>query len=202
MRCLAQRPEVLTARVGSVTEVVAGDVFDGPSLLRAMTGMQIAYYLVHSLGATGAFEPADGQAAHNFGAAAREAGVRRVIYLGGLEDCRGGLSAHWHSGQEVEDILRAYDVQVIQFRASIIIGSGRLSFEMIRALVEQLPVMRTPRWVASPALPVAMSDVVRYLLAALDLARASHQTFEVDGADRVSYGELIANMPGSVAYSA
>jgi uncharacterized protein YbjT (DUF2867 family) len=120
--------------------------------------------LVHSLGATGAFEPADGQAAHNFGAAAREAGVRRVIYLGGLEDCRGGLSAHWHSGQEVEDILRAYDVQVIQFRASIIIGSGRLSFEMIRALVEQLPLMRTPRWVASPALPVAMSDVVRYLL--------------------------------------
>jgi uncharacterized protein YbjT (DUF2867 family) len=191
VRCLARRPEVLTARVGSATEVVAGDVLDGQSLPRALTGVQIAYYLVHSLGATGAFAAADRQAAHNFGASARDAGVRRLIYLGGLGDRRDRLSAHLQSRQEVGDILRAYGVQVIEFRASIIIGSGSLSFEMIRALVERLPVMLTPRWVAIPAQPIAMGDVVQYLLSALDLPMDRHQTFEIGGADRVSYGELM-----------
>ena len=103
-----------------------------------------------------------------------------------MRDRRDRLSAHLQSRQEVGDILRAYGVQVIEFRASIIIGSGSLSFEMIRALVERLPVMLTPRWVAIPAQPIAMSDVVQYLLEALDLPMDRYQTFEIGGADRVS----------------
>ena len=110
-----------------------------------MTGVQSPDYLVHSLGATRAFATEDWQAAHNYGAAVREAGVRHMICLGGLGDRRDRLSALLHSRQEVGDILRAYRVRLMEIRASIVIGSGNLSFEMIRALVERLPVMLTPR---------------------------------------------------------
>jgi hypothetical protein len=126
-----------------------------------------------------------------FGAAARNAGVKRIIYLGGLGEADPGLSAHLRSRHEVGERLRAHGVPVIEFRASIILGSGSLSFEMIRALVERLPVMVTPRWVQVTAQPIAIGDVLAYLRHALQLEVASHVTFEIGGPDQVSYGDLM-----------
>ncbi len=166
IRCLARRPEFLRPRVAESTQVVKGDVLDQPSLRAAVEGVDSAYYLVHSMGSGGTFEKDDRRAAENFAQTAREAGVRRIIYLGGLG---GGpaLSPHLASRQEVGRILRESGVPTIEFRASIIIGSGSLSFEMIRALVDRLPVMITPRWVRILAQPIAIEDVISYLLAAL-----------------------------------
>ena len=151
VRCLARRPEFLRARVAGTTEVIQGDVLDPPSLANALDGVHTAYYLVHSMGSTGAFEDEDRQAARNFATATRAAGVQRLIYLGGLGDREEALSPHLRSRHEVGDILRESGIQVVEFRASIVIGSGSLSFEMIRTLVERLPVMVTPRWVSTLA---------------------------------------------------
>ncbi len=191
IRCLARRPEFLRARVGSEVEVTPGDLLDAASLHSAMAGVDTAYYLVHSMGSAGEFEEEDRRAAQNFGDAARAAGVKRIIYLGGLGDSRDQLSAHLRSRHEVGEILRSSGVQVIEFRASIVIGSGSLSFEMIRALVEKLPVMITPRWVDIPAQPIAIEDLLKFLLAALTLPGTQSQIYEVGGADQVSYGELM-----------
>src|SRR5687767_5882340 len=122
VRCLARRPEFLRARVAQATEVVSGDVLDRGTLAAAMEGVQSAYYLVHSMGSTGAFDEEDRRAARNFGEAARDAGVQRLIYLGGLGNRVGGLSPHLRSRQEVGEILRTSGVQTIEFRASIVIG--------------------------------------------------------------------------------
>jgi uncharacterized protein YbjT (DUF2867 family) len=156
-----------------------------------MQGVDAAFYLVHSMGATGDFEKQDRLAAESFAAAARAAGVQRIIYLGGLGEDEPGLSAHLRSRHEVGERLRAHGVPVIEFRASIIIGSGSLSFEMIRALVERLPVMVTPRWVRVTAQPIAIGDVLAYLRAALSLAMDGSVIVEIGGPDRVSYGELM-----------
>ena len=153
LRCLARRPENLRPRVASTTEVVAGDVLDPESLPAAFEGVDTAYYLIHSMGSARDFERDDRQAAANFAAAAKQAGVRRIIYLGGLGNPKHGLSEHLRSRQETGEVLRASGVQVIEFRASIIIGSGSLSFELIRALVERLPIMVCPKWVATPRNP-------------------------------------------------
>ncbi len=139
LRCLARRPDFLKPKVASSTEVVAGDVLDRASLDAALRGVGIAYYLVHSMGATGSFEDDDRTAARNFAGAAKAAGVERIIYLGGLGDDTETLSPHLRSRQEVGQILRQSGVPVLEFRASIVIGSGSLSFEMIRSLVERLP---------------------------------------------------------------
>jgi uncharacterized protein YbjT (DUF2867 family) len=144
VRCLARRPEHLEPRVRRSTEVVRGDVLDLESLRSAMAGVDVAYYLVHSMGSKGDFEEEDRRGAENFARAAREAGVRRIVYLGGLGR-EPDLSAHLRSRQEVGRVLRESGVPTVEFRASIIIGSGSLSFEMIRALVEKLPIMITPR---------------------------------------------------------
>jgi uncharacterized protein YbjT (DUF2867 family) len=191
VRCIARRPEFLTNRVGPSTEVKYGDVLDKDSLERSMENVHTAYYLVHSMGAGSSFQEADREAARNFGEAAREAGVRRIIYLGALGDASAELSPHLRSRREVGDVLRESGVQVVEFRASIIIGSGSLSFEMIRALVERLPVMITPRWVLVPAQPIAINDVLEYLLEALDLRVDGNHTFEIGGSDVVSYGDLM-----------
>jgi uncharacterized protein YbjT (DUF2867 family) len=191
VRCLARRPEFLNGRVAETTEIVAGDVLDRQSLLAAMTGVRVAYYLIHSMDSPGAFEEEDRQAARYFGEVAQEAGVQRLIYLGGLGDRRGALSPHLQSRQEVGEILRSCGLQTIEFRASIIIGSGSLSFEMIRALVERLPIMVTPRWVSVPAQPIAITDVVEYLLEGLDIAVEGNPIFEIGGADRMSYAEIM-----------
>lgn len=191
VRCLARRPESLKAKVAPTTEVVAGDVLDKHTLKDAMTGVQVAYYLIHSMGSGESFEEEDRRAARNFGDAAREAGVDRIIYLGGLGDPRQPLSPHLRSRHEVGEILRASGVQVIEFRASIVIGSGSVSFEMVRALVERLPVMVTPRWVSVPAQPIGIEDLLQYLLAGLSLSAGGNRIFEIGGADRVSYGALM-----------
>ncbi len=156
-----------------------------------MRGVHTAYYLVHSMGSTGKFEQQDRQAASNFAACAREAGVRRIIYLGGLGAQGHSLSAHLRSRQEVADILRSSGVPTIEFRASIVIGSGSLSFEMIRALVQRLPVMICPRWVDVKAQPIAVEDVIAYLAQALELPAPGAEVFEIGGADQVSYGEIM-----------
>jgi uncharacterized protein YbjT (DUF2867 family) len=191
VRCLARRPGELRDRVGPGTEVVAGDVQDRESLANALVGIGTAYYLVHSMGSSGPFEEEDRQGARNFGEAARAAGVRRIIYLGGLGDDNEDLSAHLRSRHEVGETLRASGVDVIEFRASIILGAGSLSFEMIRSLVERLPVMITPRWVRVPAQPIAIDDVLAYLVAALDLPVSGGRTYEIGGAEQVSYADLM-----------
>lgn len=191
VRCLARRPEFLKPKVAPTTEVVAGDVLDKHTLKDAMTEVHVAYYLIHSMGGEKNFEEEDRRAARNFGEAAREAGVGRIIYLGGLGDPRQPLSPHLRSRHEVGEILRASGVQVVEFRASIVIGSGSLSFEMVRALVERLPVMITPRWVSVPAQPIGIEDLLQYLLAALDLEAGGNHIFEIGGADRVSYGDVM-----------
>ena len=191
LRCLVRRPELLRGRVTTETEVVAGDLLDEESLRRAMTGVHAAYYLVHSMGTSQGFEETDRRAATCFAAAARAAGIRRIIYLGGLGDRSLQLSPHLRSRQEVGEILRQSGVPVIEFRASIVIGSGSLSFEMIRALVERLPAMITPRWVRILAQPIAIDDVLRYLRAALDVRADGSPIFEIGGPDCISYGELM-----------
>lgn len=191
VRCLARHPEFLCRRVAAGTEVVAGDVTDAASLAPAFRGVDTAVYLVHSMQHGSAFAGRDREAARCFSAAARAAGVRRLLYLGGLGDDRQVLSDHLRSRHEVGEVLRAAGVPVLEFRASIILGSGSLSFELIRALVERLPAMITPRWVEVIAQPIAIEDVLAYLLAGLDLPLPEHRLFEIGGADRVSYGDIM-----------
>ena len=190
LRCLARRPEDLRARVADSTEVVPGDVFDGASLVQAMSGVATAYYLVHSMSDEGDFEEMERRAARTFGEAARAAGVERIIYLGGLGSGV-DLSAHLKSRHDVGRILRESGVLTLELRASIIIGSGSLSFEMIRALVEKLPVMTTPSWVRVLAQPIAIEDVVAYLEEARTTPLEQSRVFEIGGADVVSYAEIM-----------
>jgi uncharacterized protein YbjT (DUF2867 family) len=191
VRCVARHPEFLRSRVSSSTEVIQADCLDRTSLGPAMAGVQTAYYFVHSMGSAGKFEEEDRQAARNFADAARQQGVERIVYLGGLGNQDHELSAHLRSRHEVADILRSSGIPTIEFRASIVIGSGSLSFEMIRALVQRLPVMICPRWVAVKAQPIAIEDVIAYLVAALDLPVEQSGVFEIGGPDQVSYGEIM-----------
>ncbi|HEY9500413.1 MAG TPA: SDR family oxidoreductase [Pyrinomonadaceae bacterium] len=191
IRCLARRPEFLKPKVSAGTEIVAGDVLDLTSLESALRGVSVAYYLVHSMGSAGSFEENDRQSAQNFGAAAKAEGVELIIYLGALGDDGETLSPHLRSRQEVGQILRASGVPVLEFRASIVIGSGSLSFEMIRSLVERLPIMITPKWVSSPAQPIAIDDLLAYLTKALLLPVTASRIFEIGGADQVSYAGIM-----------
>jgi uncharacterized protein YbjT (DUF2867 family) len=191
VRCLARRPEVLRNRVGADTEIVRGDLAEPESLPSVFEGVDIAYYLVHSLGSQGDFESEEERTAQHFAATARNAGVRRIIYLGGLCDENAPPSSHMRSRLRVGEVLRSSGIETIEFRASIIIGSGSLSFELIRALVQRLPIMVTPRWVSVKAQPIAVQDVLAYLAAALDLEAGPHRTYEIGGAEKMSYVELM-----------
>ncbi|MEO6236935.1 MAG: SDR family oxidoreductase [Vicinamibacterales bacterium] len=191
LRCLARHPGALESRVSPTTDVFAGDLFDPASLDRALAGIDVAYYLVHSMGAHGDYREKDRVAARSFGEAARRAGVRRIVYLGGLASEEGGLSKHLRSRIETGEVLRESGVPVMEFRASVVIGSGSLSFELIRALVERLPVMICPRWVSTLSQPIGIDDLVAYLAAALHLPDEGSRTFEIGGADRASYGDLM-----------
>lgn len=190
VRCLVRRSAGLAARVGKTTEVFEGDVLKLETLGPALEGIETAFYLVHSMGSSGEFEEQDRTAALNFGTAARRAGVKRIVYLGGLGH-GDDLSPHLRSRHEVGEVLRESGVPVLEFRASIVLGSGSLSFEMIRALVERLPVMITPRWVGVQAQPIAIDDLIAYLIAALTVPLDSSRVVEIGGADRVSYGDLM-----------
>ncbi len=189
VRCLARRPPFLASRVAETTEVVAGDLLEADSLAAALRGIETAFYLVHSMAEGPGFEQTDRAAARNFARAARSAGVRRIVYLGGLGDEHDDLSAHLRSRHEVGRILRESGAVVVELRASIVIGSGSLSFEMVRALVERLPVMVTPRWVDVVAQPIAIDDLLDYLEAAAEIDECG--VYEVGGASRVSYGNLM-----------
>jgi uncharacterized protein YbjT (DUF2867 family) len=177
--------------VGAGTEVVQGDALDAASVQQALEGIHTAYYLIHSMGAKQDFVTLESQAALGFARAARECGLKRIIYLGGLGNSGSGLSPHLQSRQAVGQTLRSVGVQVIEFRASIVIGSGSLSFEMIRALVERLPVMITPRWVSVRAQPIAITDLLNYLVSALDIEDTASQVYEIGGAEQVSYEDLM-----------
>lgn len=190
LRCLTRRPDVLRHRVGSHTEVVEGDVLDRASLDTAFQGIHTAYYLVHSMGGGGDFEELDRRAALNFAEAARAAGVAQIVYLGGLGD-DDDLSPHLASRHEVGRLLRGGGVPTVELRASIVIGSGSASFETVRALVEHLPVIVAPRWVETLAQPIAIEDVIDYLLAAIEFERPVDAIYEIGGTDQVTYADVM-----------
>jgi uncharacterized protein YbjT (DUF2867 family) len=193
VRCLARRPEFLADRVSPGTEVVAGDVLREETLTPALEGVHTAYYMVHSMGSNEpeGFEAQDRLGAQNFARASHAAGVKRIVYLGGLGEEGAELSPHLRSRHEVGDALRSTGVPVIEFRASVVIGSGSLSFEMLSALVERLPMMITPRWVHVTAQPIAIGDLLAYLEAALEIPMQESRIYEIGGTERVSYGELM-----------
>ena len=165
-------------------------MLDPGSLPDVLRGVHTAYYLIHSMGSSRDYAERDRRGAESFAEAAREAGVRRLVYLGGLGQGE-RLSRHLASRQEVGRILRESGVPTIEFRASIVIGSGSLSFELVRSLVEKLPAMVTPSWVDTPTQPIGIEDLVAYLVAALDLPAGTSVVYEIGGPDRVSYGDLM-----------
>jgi uncharacterized protein YbjT (DUF2867 family) len=171
-------------------EPVRGDVHDGPSLDTALAGCQAAYYLVHSLDSPN-FQEDDAAAAKAFAAAAAGAGLERIVYLGGLGDDADDLSAHLRSRRQVEKLLGTGGVPVTTLRAGIIVGYGGISWEMTRQLVEHLPAMITPRWVRTRTQPIAIDDVVRYLVGVLERPEAAGRAFDIGGPDILEYVEMM-----------
>lgn len=171
-------------------EAVYGDVHDGPSLAAAVEGCDAAYYLVHSL-ADADFRKRDARAARAFGYAAAKAGLQRIVYLGALGDDEDDLSEHLRSRREVERMLGEAGVPVTTLRAGIIVGHGGISWELTRQLVEHLPAMITPRWVRTKTQPIALDDVVRYLVGVLDIPEAAGRAFDVGGPDVLEYLEML-----------
>ena len=158
IRCLARDPDKLKSHVAPATELVKGDVLDRASLDKALDGIHTAYYLVHLMSGSKDFEREDREAATNFAVAAQAAGVRRIIYLGGLgDDSDPKLSPHLRSRHEVGQILRESGVPTIEFRASMVIGAGSLSYELMKSLTDRLPVMLCPRWLSTPTQPIAVT---------------------------------------------
>jgi uncharacterized protein YbjT (DUF2867 family) len=189
VRCLVRKP---SAPSPSAAETVQGDLLDPATLPSVMTGVDTAFYLVHAMaGGRAGFERRDHDAAENFVRAAEEAGVRRVIYLGGLGETGDDLSEHLKSRLEVADILRSGKFATTFLRAAIIIGAGGASFEMVKALVERLPVMITPRWVTTLCQPIAVEDVISYLVGCLNDERTTGGTFDIGGPDVITYKEMM-----------
>ena len=174
-------------------EVACVDILQPERLTFAMEGAGTAYYLIHSMRETSEFEHRDLEAARNFGESARVAGVQRIVYLGGLGDPEGHLSRHLRSRQETGALLRQSAVPVTEFRASIIVGSGSVSFEMIRYLAERLPLMVCPRWVYTRVQPIAIRDVLSYLMSALQSSESAGKTIEIGGADVLTYREMMTS---------
>ena len=175
----------------SQVEVVQGDVLKPESLTAVMQGVTHAYYLIHSMGNSGDFHDRDMQAAQNFGHSAKTSGVQQIIYLGGLGDSDAELSDHLRSRQQTGETLRQSGVPVTEFRAAVIVGSGSLSFEMIRYLTERLPIMICPRWVNTRIQPIAIRNVLDYLTTAVALPTSYNEIIEIGGTDVVTYGEMM-----------
>jgi uncharacterized protein YbjT (DUF2867 family) len=192
LRSLARSPEKMRSGAQPGTEIVQGDVLEPVSLDRALQGVHTAYYLVHLMSGSRDFEKGDRQAATNFAQAAKNTGVGRIIYLGGLgDDADPKLSPHLRSRHEVGKILRDSGVETIEFRASLVIGTGSLSFDLVKALTDRLPVMLCPRWLTTPTQPIAVDDVLAYLLAAMDLPPGESRIFEIGSPDVTTYGGMI-----------
>lgn len=172
-------------------EVVEGDVFDPNAVRRALTGIDVAYYLVHSLNTGNDFESRDREAAGTFAAVAKEMGVRRIVYLGGLSPSDTELSPHLRSRNEVGEVFLAGDVPAVVLRAAVILGSGSASFEMLRYLTERLPAMVTPRWVRNRIQPIAVRDVIRYLAHWATLPGDVNRSFDIGGPDVFTYVEMM-----------
>ena len=193
---LAESEEVVAVSrrpVGSPGErvrTVAADVTDGTSVRRSLEGVEVAYYLVHSLG-TPNYAEVDRQAAETVAREAERAGVSQLVYLGGLGDDRPDLSPHLRSRLESGVALSSGAVPVTTLRAAVVIGRGSAAFETIVSLVDRLPAMIAPRWVATPTQPIALADVVRYLAGVARMPEARGQSFDVGGPDVLSYKEMI-----------
>lgn len=170
--------------------VTAGDVADRESMLELLTGVDVAYYLVHSLALAGDFGEDERRAAETFAKAAREREVGRLVYLGGIVH-GDDLSSHLASRREVGEILRGSGIPTIEFRTSIVVGAGSASFELVRDLVDALPVLVGPDWLDNPAQPIGVDDVVAYLAAALDVSLEGSVVYEIGGADRATYRDLV-----------
>ena len=186
VRAMTRRPESYD---GPGT-AVGGDVQDPPTLVPALEGVDVAYYLVHSLDAED-FESRDAQAARAFGEAAASAGVRQVVYLGGLGADGADLSAHLRSRREVEGLLGAGGVPVTVLRAGIVVGRGGVSWELTRQLVKNLPAMVVPRWAATRTQPIAVDDVIRYLVGVVGEPLALDRVFEIGGPKPMTYVEML-----------
>ncbi|MGI9156671.1 MAG: NAD(P)H-binding protein [Marmoricola sp.] len=172
-------------------EPVGGDVGDRASLTGPLEGVEIAYYLVHSLDSAD-FEKRDAEAARTFAEAAQAAGVSQIVYMGGLgNETDGQMSAHLRSRREVEELLGSTDVPVTVLRAAIIVGTGGISWEMTRQLVKNLPAMVVPRWVMTRTQPIGIDDVVAYLVGVAGNPDATGRVFEVGGPDVLTYGEMM-----------
>jgi uncharacterized protein YbjT (DUF2867 family) len=170
-----------------------GDVEDSESIDRALEGAEVVYYLVHSLGTT-AFEERERRSADNVARAADKAGLRQIVYLGGLGDDSDNLSPHLRSRRETERRLASGSVPVTTLRAGMVVAKGSAAFETIAALVDRLPVMILPRWAKTPTQPIALADVVRYLAGVCGNAAALGETFDVAGPDVMSYAEMISRI--------
>lgn len=191
VRCLARNTQSLRERVNASTHVTGGDLLERASLDDAFVGVHTACYMVHSMASGEGFEERDRKAALNFADAARHAGVSQIVYLGGLGRDTEELSTHLASRREVGRLLRAGGVPTVELRASIVIGPGSASFETVRALVERVPMIVAPRALNTLAQPIAIADVLSYLLAALELESPLDGVFEIGGSDRVSYAQLM-----------
>ena len=200
VRVSARSPQKLLDRswaVDPLVDIVAGDLAadDVDQWADAMRGCQVAYYLVHSMISAGSdYAEADRQMAQRFAAAAERAGVERIIYLGGLGELGDDLSSHLHSRREVGDVLASGSVPVTQLRSAMIIGSGSASFEILRYLVERLPVMVTPRWVSTECQPIGIEDVLGYLIDVLETPETIGKAIDIGGADRQTYADLMKIM--------
>ena len=198
VRCLVRSEAKLRARPWTDhpnLEIVEGDAGEPGDLDRALRGVETAYYLIHSMVVAGAeYRQRDRRLAENFAAAARRQGVRRIVYLGGLGEPGEGLSDHLSSRREVEHALGSGGVPVTVLRAAMIIGSGSASFEILRYLVERLPVMVTPRWVSTRCQPIAVRDVLHYLAACLEEPATTGETLEIGGPDVVTYLQMMRLM--------
>ncbi len=190
VRCLARDESRLKDRWEGV-EVVQGDVLDKESLTNKFNGVETAYYLIHSMSGDSEFSKTDIIAAENFAKAAEEQNVKRIIYLGGLGSSNEKLSKHLSSRVQTGEALRKFNVPVTEFRAGVIVGSGSLSFEMIRYLTERLAVMITPKWVNTKTQPIAIRDVLRYLIEALKVEESTGEIIDIGGEDILTYKDLM-----------
>ena len=190
VRCLARDSSRLIGRWENA-DIVQGDVLDRNSLIDKFNGIETAYYLIHSMGSSDEFSKTDLIAAENFASASERQGVKRIIYLGGLGSSKENLSKHLSSRIKTGDTLRKSNVPVTEFRAGVIVGSGSLSFEMIRYLTERLAVMLTPRWVNTKTQPIAISDVLRYLIEAINNEKSKDEIIDIGGDDILTYKDLM-----------
>ncbi len=192
VRCLVREKARIEGRGWKGVEVATGDVFEYATLVPALQGVEVAYYLVHAMGGgEEGFEARDLYAAQNFGRAAQEAGVKRIIYLGGLGRDEDELSPHLRSRHEVGEQLRSWNVAVTEFRAGVIIGKGSVSYDLVRYLTERVPVLISPKWVSTLTQPIAIDDVLRYLVESLEKPETENRVLEIGGRDVLSYGQMM-----------